>query len=63
MRLWDILLSVDDKNEFIYFVILGVLSLLKSKIIKSNEFSEVMTLFKNVRALDIESVIIEAKRV
>ena len=56
LRLWDSLLSENDKFEFLNFLCLAILRIKRSEILVS-DFSEMMLCLQNLEKIDVEKFI------
>ena len=60
LKIWDAILSVEKKVNFVEFLCLGVLNVLREELMKS-EFSEIIFMLQNIRSMDVKSIIEKAR--
>lgn len=59
-KIWDAILSAEKKVNFVEFLCLGVLNVLREELMKS-EFSEIIFMLQNIRSMDVKSIIEKAR--
>ena len=60
LKIWDAIFSTEKKVNFVEFLCLGVLNVLREELMKS-EFSEIIFMLQNIRSMDVKSIIEKAR--